>query len=88
MRPWIVVATAAAWVLTLVLLPTLALLVIALKHKEFGDAGVLIAAVVGVSLGGYAAFKTLGPILRRLDPTPRCKCGYDLRGLESSVCPE
>jgi len=79
----------SAWALAIVLLPA------ALCYRVLGTfpmihepVAVLVATAFGVGAGVLIGRFSYRLVLRLLDPTPRCRCGYDIRGLESSVCPE
>lgn len=52
------------------------------------SARVVVAMAVGVALGWLLSRATYRPLVKWLDPTPRCRCGYDIRGLETPICPE
>ncbi|MFM9958633.1 MAG: hypothetical protein ACKVZJ_11195 [Phycisphaerales bacterium] len=79
----------ACWTLAIVLIPA-ALTAWAMGRFGGIDSSViaLVSTAVGVGVGWVIGRATYHPVVRWLDPTPRCKCGYDIRGLESGLCPE
>ncbi len=79
----------AAWSLAIILVPTWIAYAALSKVPGLDDDGTLIISIgAGLGIGGLIGFSTYRPLLRLLDPTPRCKCGYDIRGLTAMTCPE
>ena len=79
----------SAWVLVIVLLPAAVCYRVLRAFPMIDEpVAVLVSTAFGVGAGVLIGVFSYRLVLRLLDPTPRCKCGYDIRGLEASVCPE
>lgn len=76
------------YTLVVVLVPTAAIHSALASVPELGDGRLLISVSAGAMVGGTLGWWTYGAVARWLDPTPRCRCGYDIRGLTSGLCPE
>jgi hypothetical protein len=83
------IAAMASWSLLIVLLPaSLTYAFISTMPQIDDTAAVVVAMGVGIGVGWVIGRATYRPLARWLDPTPRCKCGYDIRGIDCMLCPE
>lgn len=79
----------SAWALAIVLLPAAACYRVLRGFPVIDESvAVLVSTAFGVGAGVLIGMFSYRLVLRLLDPTPRCRCGYDIRGLEASLCPE
>lgn len=86
------VAIVPAWFATIgvesVVRPHLSANMLALRTGELPFLPTLVVlwnTFVGIAMALWAAHRCRHPLPARI---PRCPCGYDLRGLESDMCPE
>jgi hypothetical protein len=78
-----------AWSLLIILVPASLTYGFVSTLPQIDDTiAVIVAMGVGIGVGWVIGRATYRPLARWLDPTPRCKCGYDIRGLDSMLCPE